>query len=747
MCAFTINAVRQADPVSFRLFAFRIVPFFCFRAETEPGAQICVILTRLFTPRDERGIMGSVKNMNLQVTHHRRRPRLRNDPVHRFMRTGRCRREEAMAHQTRQMVKIIREICSEHGIAFRSYSHEWILQLSAGQRMMLIYGYKFPNNNAAIEQICNDKAALSDLLTEHGIPHIPHHLFLSPSQTQYIGEYGDWAEMRALLGKYGKIVCKTNSGTGGNGVFKASTPKELEFAAYTVFSKSRAMSVSPFREIRSEYRVIIVNSGVGVIYEKKRPAVTGNGIDSIRRLIDLDDALREVEIDGELDTSRVPAPGETVEVSWKHNLGQGAHPVSVTDPEKQERLSKLAASCAALLGAEFMSIDIVEDECGLEVLEINSGVMMENLAKSGPQNYATAKRVYEKAVLRYLGMDLPPYTVQRPRKSRFVLPILEEIARERGARVIPDKEEGNFSIFDFGNGRRFVARDYPFNINYAGSVSLCTNKAACACFLRDLGFRVPKQKVFVKKAVPEITLAELQRHFDDPENLLGFGFPMILKPNSLSQGTGVCKIADSRDGAAAKIALGLKEKLFLLQEYCPGRDYRIVVLGGRVIQAYERVPFRVEGDGKHTVGALLWEQARRFEETGRDKKVDITDPRILHSIESQGFALDTVLPAGTACRLQDVANLSLGGTTIDRTGEISPFYADLAVRVADSLNLKLCGIDLIAADITDPDSTDYRVIEVNSAPGLDNYVYEGERQEEYVKSLYRMVFDYLESRE
>ena len=51
---------------------------------------------------------------------------------------------------------------------------------------------------------------------------------------------------------------------------------------------------------------------------------------------------------------------------------------------------------------------------------------------------------------------------------------------------------------------------------------------------------------------------------------------------------------------------------------------------------------------------------------------------------------------------------------------------------------------IIAQDITNPDNKDYTILEINSAPGLDNYVYEGQQQDDYVKQLYSMVFDYLE---
>jgi len=309
-----------------------------------------------------------------------------------------------MEDNNRQFVRIVKEICQEHGITFQGFSSDWILQLTTNCRTMFIYGYKLPNNNAAIEQICNDKSALSDILSAHGIPHIPHFYFMSPADKHYTPSQGNRDRMQSLLRQYGKVVCKPNTGTGGFDVWKVSSQRELEFAANEIFSHSSALAISPYREIQTEYRIIIENSTVGVIYEKKRPFVKGNGLDSIKCLIEKNAALSDVEIDDELDVFRVPDADEIVEVSWKHNLGQGACPVIVTDILEQETLSELALSCVDTLDAKFMSIDIVKDECGLEVLEINSGVMMENLAESSPHNYAIAKGIYEKAILRYLEM-------------------------------------------------------------------------------------------------------------------------------------------------------------------------------------------------------------------------------------------------------------------------------------------------------------------------------------------------------
>lgn len=653
-----------------------------------------------------------------------------------------------MEKDTRQLVKIVKEICLESAIDYKSFSYDWILQLSANGRKMFIYGYKFPNNNASIEQICNDKSALSDILDVHKVPHVRHYYFMSPNNEQYVGKNGDWDRMKELLREHKRIVCKTNSGTGGRNVYKVDSQKKLEIAVHNIFSKAKSLCIAPYRTIEAEYRVIIVNSNVGVIYEKVRPSIIGNGIDTIACLIRHDNVLLNVDIDSDIDLNSVPDLGEKVYVSWKHNLGQGAKPVIVTDSLLKEKIAALALTCALAINIDFASVDIIKSEQGLEILEVNSGVMMETLAQSSPENYFIAKGIYKKAIFSFLKMDDPKYSyfVQRPQKRHFVLPVLEEIAQSRDVKIIPDEEEGNFSIFVFKNGKRFIAKDYPFNINYAGSISLCTNKAACANFLRTMEFRIPKQKYFIKKPDTEVTLAELRKHFDNPLELLDFEFPMIIKPNGLSQGVGVYKISTPEEGlVSAKKIMSLKERIIILQEYCVGHDYRIVVLNNSVIQAYERIPFCVIGNGYDTLKRLLEEKIASFEKAGRDKAVDISDSRVAKNIIKQGYTLQTILNAGEVCKLQDVANLSLGGTTEDKTENITSYYAQLAVEIAQSLNLKLCGIDIIAKDITNPDNTDYSIIEVNSAPGLDNYVYKGPQQEDYVKKLYSMVFDFLET--
>ena len=305
--------------------------------------------------------------------------------------------------------------------------------------------------------------------------------------------------MSNLLDRYGRVVCKANTGSGGRNIYKVDSQCALEAAVYSAFSHGNSICIAPYRNIMAEYRTIIVNSDVVLIYEKKRPTIIGNGIDTVKKLVDQQSDGYNIKIDLDLDLSYIPAENEEIPITWKHNLGQGAKPCIVTDSILMEKLTALALSCTLALDIEFASVDIVSDECGLEVLEINSGVMMENFSSESDDNYAIAKEIYRKAIFSYLKMDDIKYkNLNKKNKRQIVLPLLEEIATEKGIDIIPDEEEGHFTIFAFKNGRRFIAKDYPFNINNAGSISLCSNKSACSWFLKTMGFNVPKEKYFVK---------------------------------------------------------------------------------------------------------------------------------------------------------------------------------------------------------------------------------------------------------
>lgn len=309
------------------------------------------------------------------------------------------------SNSSRVIIKILREIADELGLGFASYSYDWIVQLTLGERNMYIYGYQFPCNDAAGELICSDKAALAAVLAGNGIPAAEHIYFMSPSNLHYTGQNGNWSALTFLLNKYGKLVLKRNSGSGGSGVFAVTNQTELEKISSEIFRSSRALSVSPYYDIINEYRTIYCFGEPMLVYRKIRPSVTGDGKKRLYELILDKFGGFPDNTDESLDLSCIPQEGECVNINWKHNLGQGA----VAEPldknsDIYRRVTEIAVSAAKCVNVNFASVDTIETPDGLMILEINSGIMMENFAVTGDDAYAMAKSIYTKAVKLYFGI-------------------------------------------------------------------------------------------------------------------------------------------------------------------------------------------------------------------------------------------------------------------------------------------------------------------------------------------------------
>ncbi|MBA3804925.1 MAG: cyanophycin synthetase, partial [Acidobacteria bacterium] len=88
-------------------------------------------------------------------------------------------------------------------------------------------------------------------------------------------------------------------------------------------------------------------------------------------------------------------------------------------------------------------------------------------------------------------------------------------------------------------------------------------------------------------------------------------------------------------------------------------------------------------------------------------------------LAARKLSLDTVLDAGEMFRLKTTANISTGGTAIDRTDEVHPFNVSLFERIARIIGLDVAGIDVVAPDLSTPlTENGGGIIEVNAAPGF-----------------------------
>jgi cyanophycin synthetase len=160
----------------------------------------------------------------------------------------------------------------------------------------------------------------------------------------------------------------------------------------------------------------------------------------------------------------------------------------------------------------------------------------------------------------------------------------------------------------------------------------------------------------------------------------------------------------------------------MVEQYLPGQDYRLLVIGNRLVAAARREPPHVIGDGEHTILELVEEvnsDPRRSDGHATSLSKIRLDEIALVTLAHQGFDAASVPRKGARVLLRNNANLSTGGTATDVTDDVHPEIAARAVAAAQMAGLDLCGVDVMCESVLTPlENQSGGVIEVNAAPGL-----------------------------
>jgi cyanophycin synthetase len=201
------------------------------------------------------------------------------------------------------------------------------------------------------------------------------------------------------------------------------------------------------------------------------------------------------------------------------------------------------------------------------------------------------------------------------------------------------------------------------------------------------------------------------------------GVPVVVKPRDGNQGRGVATNLSTREQVLRAYEAALREsKEVIVEKFAPGHDYRLLVVGGRVVAAARREPAQVLGDGTHSVRQLVDivnQDPRRGEHHATVLSKIKLDPIALAVLADQGLAPDSVPAAGAVVLIRRNGNLSTGGTAIDVTERVHPQVAARAVEAARIIGLDIAGVDVVANDISIPlEEQGGIIVEINAAPGL-----------------------------
>ena len=292
-------------------------------------------------------------------------------------------------------------------------------------------------------------------------------------------------------------------------------------------------------------------------------------------------------------------------------------------------------------------------------------------------------------------------------------------ARRRAVPVTRPEPGRLFVVLGHGMAQRRVWATATDRTSLVGAY-VAGDKGLTSRLLRDAMLPVPAE-VIVATA-------------DEAETAAGrIGYPVVVKPLDGNHGRGVSLDLTSGEAVRAAFVVALaagKARSVVVQRQLTGRDYRALVVGGRLVAVSERVPAGVDGDGQSTVHELV-EAANADHRRGDGHARQLTRLRLDDAatalLASQGLSAESVPKYGRRVLLARTANMSTGGTSIDRTDEIHPANRGMVVEAVAITGLDIAGVDIVAPDIARPLGEDGGgIVEINASPGFRMHTHPSE---------------------
>jgi cyanophycin synthetase len=290
-------------------------------------------------------------------------------------------------------------------------------------------------------------------------------------------------------------------------------------------------------------------------------------------------------------------------------------------------------------------------------------------------------------------------------------PSTGSIVEEAVSRGIPFLRLGRNSLIQLGAGvnqMRFQATITCKTSNIA--VDIACNKEQTKKMLDDASIPVAKGGICYDEE-------DLQETIDDID------YPIVIKPLDGNHGKGASINVTNWEDAVK----GLKHakeysRRVIVEKFITGFDFRVLVINNEVVAAAQRVPAHVIGNGKNTIQELIDiinEDPRRgygHENVLTEITIDRSTERL---IKNAGYTLESVLSEEETLYLKSTANLSTGGTSVDVTDLMHPENVFIAERISRVIGLDICGVDIMAPNLTQSLKENGGVIlEVNAAPGF-----------------------------
>jgi len=253
----------------------------------------------------------------------------------------------------------------------------------------------------------------------------------------------------------------------------------------------------------------------------------------------------------------------------------------------------------------------------------------------------------------------------------------------------------------------------------------CRNKYKTSTILKNKNLPVPKIYLWQNNESRNENIRNITLLFD---------FPIVAKPVAGSQGQNVYTHIASIDQLNEVLdKLKLAETNIIIEEQVRGRNYRVLVFNGKIIEIVERKLPIITGDGTSTVGLLI-------DKYNNDRAKGWHPIRSINKqlIKESGFSFDSIVPKNKSVHVTNTVNFH-NGADLERIplNKVHPVNIDMFKTVNNALGVNLSGIDYMTSSLEVPYYIEGHIIEVNNVPGSDIHYAIGD---DWVSKFVKQIF-------
>lgn len=275
----------------------------------------------------------------------------------------------------------------KRGIPVRRLGSESILELGYGKYAKRIQATLLDSTSCISVDLASNKDLTKQLLKENNIP-VPYGriAYTANDAVRIADDIGYPVVLKPLDGNQGKGV-----------VLNLTSPEEVKDNFRIPMQYSNSVLVEKHVSGK-DYRVLIVGNKVSAVAERIPPQITGNGINTIKELIDIENKcelrgeghekpLTKIRLDDvtlkylerhHLDEYFIPPAGQVVRLRDNGNLSTGGIARECTNEIHPDNI-EIAINSAKSIGLDIAGIDIITEdiskplhECGGVVVEVNA---------------------------------------------------------------------------------------------------------------------------------------------------------------------------------------------------------------------------------------------------------------------------------------------------------------------------------------------------------------------------------------